>query len=82
LALMGIDTKADTKALVEQDVDDYNAGGLGGSAWIDYMGFVGPEWSLGGMLQLNYGFTRKEEEGLTREASGGALSISFTALYH
>jgi hypothetical protein len=86
LALMGITTKGDAKELADQGVDDYNAGGLGGSAWVGYMGFVGADWSLGGMLQLTYGFTRKEEENdngnLTREASGGALSISFTALYH
>jgi hypothetical protein len=82
LALMGINTRADAKALEDQDVEEYSAGGLGGSAWIGYMGFVGAEWSLGGMLQLSYGFTRRDDEGLTRQASGGALSISFTALYH
>jgi hypothetical protein len=82
LALTGINTSADNQALEEQDVDNYDAGGLGGSAWVGYMGFVGPEWSLGGMLQLSYGFTRKEEEDLTRQASAGALSISFSALYH
>ena len=83
LALTGINTKAESKALAEQqNVDDYDSGGLGGSAWVGYMGFVGPEWSLGGMLQLSYGVTRKEEEDLTRQANGGAISLSFNALYH
>jgi hypothetical protein len=82
LALAGINTQADNKALEDQNVDNYDAGGLGGAAWVGYMGFVGPEWSLGGMLQLSYGFTRKEQQDLTRQASGGALSLSFTALYH
>ena len=82
LYLAGIDTKADSHALEELHVDNYNAGGLGLSAWVGYMGFVGPEWSLGGLLKLSGATTRKEQDNLTREAQALALSLSFSALYH
>jgi hypothetical protein len=47
------------------------------------MGFVGPEWSLGGLLQLSGGYTAKADaDDVKRQASFGTLSLSFTALYH
>lgn len=83
LGLAGINARADSHVLEDDfGLDDFNAGGLGASAWIGYMGFVGPEWSLGGMLQLSGAVARSEEDNVTREASAGSLSVSFTALYH
>jgi len=83
LALAGLSAKGDSHAL-ERDlgVKDYNGGGLGASAWIGYMGWVGPEYSLGGMLQLSGYATAKKEDDLDRKGSGWTLSLSFTALYH
>lgn len=63
-------------------VKDYNAGGLGASAWVGYMGWVGPEFSLGGMLQLSvFGTGNDKQDSIDRKASGYSLSLSFTALY-
>jgi hypothetical protein len=47
------------------------------------MGFVGAEWSLGGMLQLS-GVATGNAGGheLERRGTGWALNASFTALYH
>ena len=83
LALAGFNAKAqgDNLELVHQ-VKDYNSGGLGASAWVGYMGFVGPEWSLGGLLQVTALATSKTEDDIKRNASGYALTLSFTALYH
>ena len=58
-------------------------GGLGASAWLGYMGFVGPEYSMGGLLQLSgYASRKAESNDLERKASGYAVSLSFSALYH
>jgi len=82
LGLAGLSLKAERNALAAQGVKDYDGGGLGLSAWIGYMGWVGPEWSLGGMLQLTGVITRKEEESLQRDGAAGVLSLSLTAAYH
>jgi len=84
LGLAGFAAKADSHVLEESDppVKDYNGGGLGASAWVGYMGFVGPEWSLGGMLQLSGFTTGQKDADVDRRASGYALSLQFTALCH
>jgi hypothetical protein len=83
LGLAFMNAKAKSNELETQLlVKDYEGGGLGLSGWIGYMGWVGQEWSLGGMLQLSGFVTAKEEDGLKRQASGGTLSLSFSALYH
>jgi hypothetical protein len=83
LGLAGFGTKADSHVLEDDHgAKDYSGGGLGGSAWVGYMGFVGPEWSLGGMLQLSGFATGEKDAGIDRRASGYALSLQFTALCH
>jgi hypothetical protein len=83
LGLAGLNAKASGDKLQDQlGVKDYDGGGLGASAWIGYMGFVGPEWSLGGMLQFTGVVTGKEEDDLKRRGTGWGLNVSFTALYH
>jgi len=84
LGLAGFNTKADSHTLEDLDppVKDYNGGGFGASAWVGYGGFVGPEWSLGGMLQLTGFTTGKTDADVERRASGYALSLQFTALCH
>jgi hypothetical protein len=84
LGFAGLSTNGHSDALVRPPyhAPDYNGAGFGASAWIGYMGFVGPEWSLGGMLQMTGAFTGKEEDGIQRQGSTGVLSLSLTALYH
>jgi hypothetical protein len=84
LGLAGFNAKANSHVLADEDpsVKDYSGGGLGGSAWVGYMGFVGPEWSLGGMLQLSGFATGQKDADVDRRASGYALSLQFTALCH
>jgi hypothetical protein len=60
----------------------FNGGGLGLEAWGGYEAWVGPQWSLGGMLRLMGSVTREEESNATYAASIGAATLSFTALYH
>jgi hypothetical protein len=83
LALAGLGAAADSQALEDElDVVDYNGGGLGASAWVGYMGFVGPEWSMGGLLQLTAFATGEKKDGVERRGSGYELSLSFSALFH
>lgn len=84
LGLAGMSTKARSDRLEAPpfNAPDYEGGGLGLSAWIGYMGFVGPEWSLGGMLQGTGVLTTKDEDDIKRQGTGGVISLSFTALCH
>jgi hypothetical protein len=90
LGLAGLRSEARSDALNEPPLSahDYSAGGLGFSGWIGYMGFVGPEWSLGGMLQVTGAYTGGKEdcqscgEAIERRGSVGIVSLSLTALYH
>lgn len=82
LGLAGYSVHGDSRALSrDYAVKDYDGGGFGGSVWVGYGGWVGPEWSLGGLLQLT-GFGTAQKDGVERRASGYALNVSFTALYH
>jgi len=81
LGLVGFEVAADNDALDEQ------TGGLGAAAWIGYGGWVGSDWSLGGMLQLTAAgtrrdFTHSDGSEVVEEVGVGTLSILFTALYH
>lgn len=60
----------------------FDGAGLGAQAWGGYDFWVGPQWSLGGMLRFAGSVTRKEEAGVAYEASIGVMTLSFTALYH
>lgn len=83
LAFMSAKAKDDDLENRNPPVKDYDGGGLGLSGWIGYMGWVGQEWSLGGMIQVSGFVTAKEEDDdLKRQANGGALSISLSALFH
>ncbi len=84
LGLVGFGARGDGKALeTTYGVKDYSAGGLGASAWLGYMGWVGPEFSLGGLLQLGVlGTGNDKQESIDRKASGYTLSLSLSALYH
>jgi hypothetical protein len=83
LDLAAIAAKAKSKELDETfKVKDYNAGGFGGSAWVGYMGFVGANWSMGGMLQLSAVRAQEDKDDVKRLGSGYAVSLNFSALYH
>ena len=60
----------------------FEGGGLGLAAWGGYDFWVSPQWSLGGMLRFMGSVTRQEKENVDYEASLGAATLSFTALYH
>ncbi len=78
-----VDTEADSHLLENRyAVKDYSGGGLGASAWLGYMGFVGPEYSMGGLLQLTGYASNKKDGSADRKASGYSVSLSFSALYH
>jgi hypothetical protein len=83
LGLAGFSAKADSRVLEDRlDVVDYSGGGLGASVWVGYMGFVGPEWSMGGLVQLTGFATGEKKDGIERRASGYTLSLSLSALFH
>jgi hypothetical protein len=83
LTLAGLQAKADSRALQDDlKVKDYSGGGFGASAWVGYMGWVGPEWSMGGLLQLSGYATRQQDTGLDRTGGGYAVSLAFSALYN
>lgn len=83
LALAAVNTVAHSHTLREtRELEDYSGGGLGASAWVGYMGFVGPEYSMGGLLQLSGYGTSKKDPDVERKASGYSVTLSFTALYH
>jgi hypothetical protein len=76
--------------LVVQDDDnlqDEQTGGFGASLWAGYGGWVGSDWTLGGMLRLTAAATRRDFEhddgsDVVEEVSTGTFTILFTALYH
>jgi hypothetical protein len=83
LALAALNAKGDSHVLRDTlAVRDYSGAGLGASAWIGYGGWVGQEFSLGGLVQLSGFGTGQKEDGVERKASGWTLSLSLTALYH
>lgn len=83
LALSAVRLNGDSHSLaVDRGVRDFDGRGLGASLWMGYMAWVGPEWSLGGMLKLSGFATGEEAAGLERKSSGYSLSVSVTALCH
>jgi hypothetical protein len=67
----------------DQSTDErFEGGGFGGAAWVGYDWWVGPEWSLGGLLRMTGSITRDEDEALTRQATNYGFALLFTALYH
>jgi hypothetical protein len=82
-ALAFVGTQADSHLLEDKyAVKDYSGGGLGGSIWLGYMGFVGQEYSMGGILQLSGFASNKKDDDGDRKANGYSVSLSFSALYH
>lgn len=82
LGLGGLSVRGNDRLENRLRVEDFDGGGVGASGWVGYMGFVGPEWSLGGMLQLTGVITGQKEDGLERRGSAWGLNLSFSALYH
>ncbi len=69
-------------AEVKDSERKFRGGGFGLEAWGGYESWVSPQWSLGGMLRFIGSVTRDERDNLDYEASLGAATLSFTALYH
>lgn len=84
LGLAGFSARGDGRTLeTNYRAKDYRAVGVGASAWLGYMGWVGPEFSLGGLLSLGViGTGNDEQDNIERRASGYTVSLSVSALYH
>jgi len=66
----------------EDGTREFRGGGLGLQAFGGYDFWVGPQWSIGGMLRLIGSLTREDSSGVAYQASLGGATLSFTALYH
>ena len=73
---------ASGSAKVKDSPREFEGGGLGLEAWGGYDFWVGPQWSLGGMARLLGSVTRDKKDDVNYGSSLGALTLSFTALYH
>jgi len=69
-------------AEIKDSARKFRGGGLGLEAWGGYELWVSPEWSLGGMLRFMGSVTREDKDDVSYRASLGAVTLSFTALYH
>ncbi|HYQ26326.1 MAG TPA: hypothetical protein VER04_03880 [Polyangiaceae bacterium] len=69
-------------AEVKDNGRKFQGAGLGLQAWGGYEFWVSPQWSLGGMLRFAGSVTGDEQESVGSQASLGAATLSFTALYH
>jgi hypothetical protein len=74
---------------VEDDplTGDEQTGGFGAAVWAGFGGWVGSEWTLGGMLRFTGAATRADLElpdgsDVAEDVRVGTFSILFTALYH
>lgn len=69
-------------AKIKDSDREFLGGGVGLEAWGGYDFWISQQWSLGGMLRFLGSVTREEDAGVAYEASLGAATLSFTALYH
>ena len=60
----------------------FNGAGLGLEAFGGYDFWISPDWSLGGLARFMGSVTRDKQDPVNYEASLGAFTLSFTALYH
>ncbi|MEZ4223984.1 MAG: hypothetical protein R3B13_23750 [Polyangiaceae bacterium] len=67
----------------DEDRDEEQRHGGGGAAlWAGYAGWIGSDWSLGGMLRLAAQATEHEDSDRKEKARARSLSVLVTALYH
>ncbi len=72
-----------TLTYTDKDNDEERRHGGGGAAlWVGYAGWIGSDWSLGGMLRGTVQATENEDSDLDEQARARSLSIMLTALYH
>ncbi len=65
------------------DLDEEQRHGGGGAAlWVGYAGWIGSDWSLGGMLRGTVQATEHEDSDRDEKANARSLSLLVTALYH
>jgi hypothetical protein len=60
----------------------FAGGGVGVEAFGGYDFWISPDWSLGGLARFIGSVTRDKQDSVNYEASVGAFTLSFTALYH
>lgn len=73
---------ASAQAEVKDSGRQFQGGGLGLQAWGGYDFWVTSQWSVGGMLRFIGSVTREDDAGVAYRTSLGAVTLSFTALYH
>jgi hypothetical protein len=73
---------ASGNAEVKRSGKKFAGAGLGLEAFGGYDFWVGPDWSLGGFARFMGSVTRDKQDSVSYEASVGAFTLSFTALYH
>lgn len=56
--------------------------GWGGFAWVGYEGWIGEQWSLGGLARFGFFRVSSSAESYDADLSGRALSLSVTIAYH
>ena len=71
-----------SRAEVKGSDQKFNGAGLGLEAFGGYDFWVSPDWSLGGLARFVGSVARDERGSVNYDASLGAFTISFTALYH
>ena len=67
----------------KDNVDEFEGGGLGMSAWVGHGFWIGSEWSMGGMLRFNGALMRDDSnDDATLQNSTYSLGLLFSVLYH
>lgn len=70
----------------KDNVDEFEGGGLGLSAWVGHGFWIGSEWSMGGMLRFNGALMRDDSDNgpddVVYQNSTYSLALLFSVLYH
>jgi hypothetical protein len=70
----------------KDNVDEFEGGGLGLSAWVGHGFWIGSEWSMGGMLRFNGALMRDDSDNgpddVVFQNSTYSLGLLFSVLYH
>jgi hypothetical protein len=72
----------------KDNLDDFDGGGLGLSAWLGHGFWIGSEWSMGGMLRFNGALLRDDSDDgddaddVALQNSTYSLGLLFSVLYH
>jgi hypothetical protein len=80
LGLAGFNIAENDNAI--DSIGTHESSGVGAMVWVGMGGWIGDNWSMGGLLRLGGALTQTEVESITRHANTRAIAIVFTALHH